>query len=107
MTWLGDVWMKSITMVHTHPDIYVRGIVVRTSSVPALIELSKVESFNMFDQDLAIDVGLVLDVVCSHVSALMIDGQIGTPYLIMQGAGPHFCPGGNLKPLLRFFCALA
>jgi 2-(1,2-epoxy-1,2-dihydrophenyl)acetyl-CoA isomerase len=105
MTWLGDVWMQFDTMVHTHLDMDVRGIAARELFAPALIELSKVVSFNMFDHDLAIDVGLALDAVRSHVSALMIDGRIGSPYLMMQGAGPHFCPGGNPTPLLRSCCA--
>ena len=95
------------TMVHTHLDMDVRGIAARALLAPALIELSKVVSFNMFEHDLAIDVGLALDAVCSHVFVLMIDGRIGSPYLMMQGAGPHFCPGGNLKPFLRSRCALA
>ena len=101
--------MECDTVVHTHLDMDVRGIVVRAIFAPALLEFSKDVSFNMFDQDLAIDVGLALDAACSHVSALMIDCRIGSPYLIMQGAGPHFCPGGNqsntlLMFLLRFCC---
>jgi hypothetical protein len=99
--------MQFDTMVHTHLDMDVRGIVAGTSPLIALVELNKVASFNMLDHDLAADVNFVLDVICSHVSVPTIDGRIGSPYLIMQGAGPHFCPGGNPVPFLRSRCASA
>jgi hypothetical protein len=105
MSWMGDVWMKSDSVVQNHQEMYVRGIVAGTSPALALIELNKVASFNMMDLDLAADLNYVLDVVCYCVSVPTSDGQRCSPSLIMQGAGPHFCPGGNPRPLLRSSCA--
>jgi enoyl-CoA hydratase/carnithine racemase len=90
-------------VVHSRQDMDVRGITIRTLST-ALIELNKHASFNMIDHDLAADINFALDIVCCRASMPSnVDGT-GSPSLVLHGAGPHFCPGGNTRPVASTTC---
>jgi len=76
----------------------IRCLVTETTPSFVLMELNSVATFNMMDQNLATDFEYALDaaVQCNQRSRRSVEQPMG---LVMQGAGPHLCPGGNHHPI--------
>mmetsp|Transcript_67922 Transcript_67922/g.120637 ORF Transcript_67922/g.120637 Transcript_67922/m.120637 type:complete len:810 (+) Transcript_67922:1-2430(+) len=66
-----------------------------------LIELNHVDQFNMMDLELCIDLGWACAIMSERRGRYAFsDGQMQC--CVAQGAGPHFCPGGNPNPTPHF-----
>lgn len=78
-------------------DSRMRMLVSMTTPRVALLELNSVATFNMMDPVLAADFYFMIDsyhVFCQQTR----DSRTQPLGVIVQGAGPHFCPGGNHTP---------
>lgn len=78
-------------------DIVIRVILHETKPQLLSLELNSLETYNMMDAKLSHDLDWAMDVVCAHITRTANRGE--TCYGVQtQGAGPHFCPGGNPNP---------
>lgn len=79
-------------------DTLVRGLLSTTSPPIMLMELNSRQTFNMMDVELCTDFMMVMQ------AFQMLADQKEKRHLlplagILQGQGPHFCPGGNHHPV--------
>ena len=65
------------------------------------VELDKRFSFKMMDGELAWDLLLALDTAHTREVAHFAIGRVARSSLAVQGSGLHFCPGGNLRFVVR------
>jgi len=78
-------------------DPRVRGLISSAKPAVFLCELNALASFNMMDPILSYNVEFLMDVALQ-----LLKGQrhgLGALGCVVQGAGPHFCPGGNHHPV--------
>mmetsp|Transcript_39153 Transcript_39153/g.101228 ORF Transcript_39153/g.101228 Transcript_39153/m.101228 type:complete len:623 (-) Transcript_39153:54-1922(-) len=80
-------------------DPRVRVLVTHTVPAVMLMELNSVATFNMLDPVIGYDMGFMHDALNQ---CLLKRSPHSTGYplgFVLQGAGPHFCPGGNHHPV--------
>lgn len=91
-------------LVNTVPDSLeeplVRVMVTQSRPIVASVQLNNVAVFNMVDSELTEDCLQALD-SCNHFLARSNASENTIQAIQVQGAGPHFCPGGNLAPRQR------
>lgn len=82
-------------VIEKSPDDMVTRLLVTDSNPSILcIELNSLATYNMMDPILSGDLNWTCDVIQRHIMRTPNRGH--TPLAIqVQGAGPHFCPGGN------------
>jgi enoyl-CoA hydratase/carnithine racemase len=86
-------------IVNKNPeDICTRVIQHETYPQMLSLELYSVATYNMMDPFLSMDVYWATDVMCLHIERQRHRGGACLG-ISVQGAGPHFCPGGNPNPL--------
>mmetsp|Transcript_84756 Transcript_84756/g.182760 ORF Transcript_84756/g.182760 Transcript_84756/m.182760 type:complete len:660 (-) Transcript_84756:32-2011(-) len=80
-------------------DPRVRVLVTQSSPAVVLMELNSLATFNMLDPVIGFDMGMMHDTV--NQCLLKRDRHShGYPLgFVLQGVGPHFCPGGNHHPV--------
>jgi len=78
-------------------DIMMRVILHETKPPMLSLELHALETYNMMDPMFSADLDWAMDVVCTHVKRTESRGETCLG-IQTQGAGPHFCPGGNPNP---------
>mmetsp|Transcript_40079 Transcript_40079/g.93041 ORF Transcript_40079/g.93041 Transcript_40079/m.93041 type:complete len:704 (+) Transcript_40079:58-2169(+) len=84
-------------------DPRVRGLVSNTSPAVLLCELNALASFNMMDPILSYNYEFLMDTARllhkrTRHGNNSVPGRTPLGYVV-QGAGPHFCPGGNHHPV--------
>lgn len=78
-------------------DPRVRAFVSNDAPAVFFVELYALATFNMMDPELAMDVTYSMQ-VCNAFFKRTSNSQIIPQAYALQGAGPHFCPGGNPNP---------
>lgn len=79
-------------------DAKVRALVSLTSPPIMLLELNSVATFNMMDPVIATDFDMMMDTYLLLARRSRRSNQVPLG-AVVQGAGPHFCPGGNHHPV--------
>mmetsp|Transcript_45784 Transcript_45784/g.131257 ORF Transcript_45784/g.131257 Transcript_45784/m.131257 type:complete len:581 (+) Transcript_45784:144-1886(+) len=99
---LGHSWMCNFGLVGQEAEAEEpRARVLLTQTTPAIVlfELNSLATFNMLDPV----IGLDIDAMHTAVSeCLMNRSRHSSNYpvsYVLQGVGPHFCPGGNHHPV--------
>jgi len=76
-----------------------RVLVTKTTPAIVLFELNSLSTFNMLDPAIGADISAMQDAVNEciiHRSRRTSEHPLG---YVLQGVGPHFCPGGNHHPV--------
>lgn len=76
-----------------------RAYVRQAQPVVMLLELNSVATFNMMDPTLGLEVNRAMDSIQMQFRKTQSNASVPMALLI-QGSGPHFCPGGNPAPII-------
>jgi len=75
-----------------------RALLSQTSPPVMLLELNSKHTFNMLDPVLCSDFYMMMDAYHMHLRKASSRNAIPVA-AVLQGAGPHLCPGGNHHPV--------
>jgi enoyl-CoA hydratase/carnithine racemase len=93
-------WGPSI-IEKSNDDIAVRLMLVESKPNVLCLELNSIATYNMMDPLLSNDLSWATEAAVLHIKRTHNRAQV--PLAIeVQGAGPHFCPGGNPDFASRF-----
>lgn len=75
-----------------------RALLSHTSPPVMLLELNSKHTFNMLDPVLCTDFNMMMDAYHMHLTKAKSRNSLPLA-AVLQGAGPHLCPGGNHHPV--------
>eukprot|EP00931_Biecheleriopsis_adriatica_P117030 TRINITY_DN92595_c0_g1_i1.p1 TRINITY_DN92595_c0_g1~~TRINITY_DN92595_c0_g1_i1.p1 ORF type:complete len:545 (-),score=94.65 TRINITY_DN92595_c0_g1_i1:179-1813(-) len=97
---LAHSWVSNFG-IYGHPETEetkIRMLLSKTTPPVLLLELNSKGTFNMLDPVLCTDFNAVMDAY--QMLLTQKQQRLALPLAaVLQGAGPHFCPGGNHHPV--------